>query len=257
MSRAQLRAMPLSHLKAYMSAYGLAAPPHAVEKDEYVRAALNAREANGCLPKANEEYYRKNSIPQPSGERPRGFLARLADNFADLVDLLPQPDAANPNPPPVPPRPNPPRGAPRNPRSQWPPPPPPRAQSGPGSNATNARSSRPQAPPRPQAQAPPQTQSPRPTPQPVPVDQLLEMTPEQVSKLSIGVLKAILQQNHVRIPQDALEKRDLVERVVTLVDAARAEKERDARVRAAEEAEEQAEIEAQLRIRGTREGQNR
>ncbi|QRW04961.1 Zinc finger protein [Ceratobasidium sp. AG-Ba] len=247
MSRAQLRTMPLSHLKAYMSAYGLAAPPHAVEKDEYVRAALSAREANGCLPKANEEYYRKNSIPQPSGERPRGFLARLADNFADLVDLLPQPDAANPNPPPVPPRPNLSRGAPRNPRSQWPPPPPPRAQSGPGFNATNARSSRPQAPPRPQAQAPPQTQSPRPTPQPVPVDQLLEMTPEQVSKLSIGVLKAILQQNHVRIPQDALEKRDLVERVVTLVDAARAEKERDARVRAAEQAEEQAEIEAQLR----------
>jgi hypothetical protein len=70
------------------------------------------------------------------------------------------------------------------------------------------------------------------------------MKPEDISRLSIGALKAILHQNHVRVPQNALEKRDLVEKVVTLVEAARAEKEHDARARAAEE---EAEIEAQRR----------
>ncbi|KAG8724850.1 hypothetical protein FRC12_024262 [Ceratobasidium sp. 428] len=263
MGRTQLRAMPLSHLKAYMSAYGLAAPPHAVEKDEFVRAVLNAREANGCLPKPNEDYYRKNSIPKPSGERPRGFLARMADGFADLADLLPQSD---PNPPPVPPRPNAPRVPPRHPSAQRPPNAPPRPQANAGTGSTGSGPQRQQAPPRapprppnpsgyspspppthpqsrPQTQPPPSTSS-RPTVQAIPIEQLLEMEPENISKLSIGVLKATLQHNHVRIPQDALEKRDLVEKVVTLVDAARAEKERDARARAAEE---EAEIEAQRR----------
>lgn len=68
------------------------------------------------------------------------------------------------------------------------------------------------------------------------------MSSEDISKLSVGVLKAILQQNHVRVPQDALEKRDIIERVVTLVEAARAEKEHDSRARAAEA---EAEMEAQ------------
>ncbi|KAG9079283.1 hypothetical protein FS749_008648 [Ceratobasidium sp. UAMH 11750] len=275
MGRTQLRAMPLSHLKAYMSAYRLAAPPHAVEKDEFVRAIIGAREANGCLPKVNEDYYRKNSIPQPSGERPRGFLARMADGFADLADLLPQPDT---NPPPVPPRPNPSQPPPRHPNTQRPPSAPPRPQAGPGANSWGPRSSSQQAPPRtaphpanpppysahppppqprpqpppsrpqsrPQTQPPPRTSS-RPVVQPVPIDQLLEMRPEDLSSLSIGVLKATLQQNHVRIPQDALEKRDLVERVVTLVEATRADRERDARAKAAEE---EAEAEAQRRAFG-------
>jgi hypothetical protein len=70
------------------------------------------------------------------------------------------------------------------------------------------------------------------------------MKPEEISALSIGGLKAILQHHHVRIPQDALEKRDLVDRVVTLVEAARVEKEREARARAMEE---EADVEAQRR----------
>ncbi|KAG9123807.1 hypothetical protein FRC07_013902 [Ceratobasidium sp. 392] len=270
MGRTQLRAMPLSHLKAYMSAYGLAAPPHAVEKDEFVRAVLGAREANGCLPKVNEDYYRRNSIPKPSGERPRGFLARMADGFADLADLLPQPDA---NPPQLPPRPNPPRVPPRHSRPQQPPATTPRPQAGVNTGSTGfgpqrqpprtaprpanpspysatppSTQSRPETQPptshtqsRPQNQPPPPASS-RSTAQPILIEQLLEMGSEDISKLSIGVLKATLQQNHVRIPQDALEKRDLVEKVVTLAESARAEKERDARARAAEE---EAEIEAQ------------
>lgn len=74
------------------------------------------------------------------------------------------------------------------------------------------------------------------------MEQLLGMQSEDMSRLSVGVLKAILHQNHVRIPQDALEKRDIIEKVVTLVEAARAEREHDARARAAEA---EAEIEAQ------------
>ncbi|KAG8747211.1 hypothetical protein FRC10_001827 [Ceratobasidium sp. 414] len=194
----------------------------------------------------------------------------MADSFADLADLLPQPDA---NPPPVPPRPNPSQPPPRRPNTQRPPNAPPRPQAGPGANPAGFRPSRQQAPPRtaprpanppysanppspqprpqtqpppphpqsrPQTQPPPSTSS-RPVAQPIPIDQLLGMKPEDISRLSIGVLKATLQQNHVRIPQDALEKRDLVERVVTLMEAARTDKER------AKAAEEEAEVEAQFR----------
>ncbi|KAF8761107.1 Chromatin organization modifier domain [Rhizoctonia solani] len=121
MGRASLRAMPLAHLKAYLNAYGLRAPPHAVEKEDYVRAVLDAR--------ANEDYYRRHSIPQPTGERPKGFLARMAESFSDFVDSLPQPElSTHVHPPPVPPR----HTAPRP-----PPPPPPRPQAAP--SPSNAR----------------------------------------------------------------------------------------------------------------------
>ncbi|QRW18908.1 Zinc finger, C3HC4 type (RING finger) protein [Rhizoctonia solani] len=229
MGRASLRAMPLAHLKAYLNAYGLRAPPHAVEKEDYVRAVLDARQNNGCLPKANEDYYRRHSIPQPTGERPKGFLARMAESFSDFVDSLPQPElSTHVHPPPVPPR----HTAPRP-----PPPPPPRPQAAP--SPSNARPT-PQQPQHNPPPPPPSTQ--RPAPQAVPMEELLAMNSEEISALSIGKLKAILQHHHVRIPQDALEKRDLVDRVVTLVEAARVAKEREARLKAAEE---EAELEAQ------------
>ncbi|KAF8609177.1 hypothetical protein BDV93DRAFT_134715 [Ceratobasidium sp. AG-I] len=260
MGRTQLRAMPLSHLKAYIKAYGLAAPSHAVEKDDYVRTIMDARERNGCLSRVNEDFYRRNSIPPPSGDRPRGFLSRMADGLADLADLLPQPDN-QPPPPPVPPRPANPQVPPRNREPRTAPAPPPRPQTNTGHHRPPPGSSRQQAPPRnpvrptnppapnvaprtaPHSQPPPPS-SQRPTPQAIPIEQLLEMQSQDISKLSVGVLKAILQQNHVRIPQDALEKRDIIERVVTLVEAARAEKEHDARARAAEA---EAEMEEQRR----------
>lgn len=263
MSRTQLRAMPLSHLKAYINAYGLAAPNHAVEKDDYVRTIMEARERNGCLPGVNEDYYRRHSIPQPSGDRPRSFLSRMADGFADLADLLPQPDVnSHQPPPPVPPRPANPYAPPRN-QGTRSAPAPPRQQTNTGPNRTPSGSSRQQAPPRSPVRPPrpanpstpsdpPPRSAPRPQPPPpspqrpvaeaVPMEQLLGMQSEDMSRLSVGVLKAILHQNHVRIPQDALEKRDIIEKVVTLVEAARAEREHDARARAAEA---EAEIEAQ------------
>ncbi|CAE7157797.1 unnamed protein product [Rhizoctonia solani] len=244
MGRASLRAMPLTHLKAYLSAYGLRGPPHAVEKEDYVRAVLDARQSNGCLPRANEDYYRRHSIPQPSGERPKGFLARMAESFSEFVDSLPQPDSSNhPPPPPVPPRHTTPRPPPRTTANHPPPAPPPRPQPTPGPSSSRPTPQQTQSnPPRQPNPPPPPPSAQKPTPQAPPIDELLAMKPEETSALSIGVLKAILHHHHVRIPQDALEKRDLVDRVVTLVEAARAEKEREARARAAEE---EAELEAQ------------
>ncbi|KDN42946.1 hypothetical protein RSAG8_06472, partial [Rhizoctonia solani AG-8 WAC10335] len=245
MGRASLRAMPLTHLKAYLSAYGLRGPSHAVEKEDYVRAVLDARQSNGCLPRVNEDYYRRHSIPQPTGERPKGFLARMAESFSDFVDSLPQPDLSShaPPPPPLPPRQTAPRPPPRTTANRPPPSTPPCPQATPGpSNSRPAPQPTQSNPPRQSNPPPPPPSTQRPTPQPLPIDDLLTMKPEELSALSIGVLKAILQHHHVRIPQDALEKRDLVDRVATLVEAARAEKEREARARAAEE---EAELEAQ------------
>ncbi|CAE6420720.1 unnamed protein product [Rhizoctonia solani] len=245
MGRASLRAMPLAHLKAYLSAYGLSGPSHAVEKEDYVRAVLDARQNNGCLPRVNEDYYRRHSIPQPTGERPKGFLARMAESFSDFVDSLPQPDLSNhaPTSPPVPPRPTAPRPPPRN-TANRPPAPPPRPQATPGPSSSTPASQQTRGHPPPQSNPPPPPSTQRPAPQAPPIDELVAMKPEELSALSIGVLKAILQHHHVRIPQDALEKRDLVDRVVTLVEAARTEKEREARAKAAEE---EAELEAQRR----------
>ncbi|CAE6524129.1 unnamed protein product [Rhizoctonia solani] len=243
MGRASLRAMPLAHLKAYLNAYGLRGPAHAVEKEDYVRAVLDARQNNGCLPKVNEDYYRRHSIPQPTGDRPKGFLARMAESFSDFVDSLPQPDSSShaPPPPPVPPR-QAPRPPPRTTANRPPPATPPRPQA----STSNARPA-PQHPPPQSNPPPPSTQRPtpqtqRPTPQALSIEELLAMNPEGISTLSIGVLKAILQHHHVRIPQNALEKRDLVDRVVTLVEAARVEREREVRARIAEE---EAELQAQ------------
>ncbi|KAJ1311695.1 hypothetical protein OPQ81_010168 [Rhizoctonia solani] len=223
MGRASVRAMPLAHLKAYLSAYGLQGPSHAVEKEDYVRAVLDARQSNGCLPKVNEDYYQ---------------------SFSDFVDSLPQPElSSHVPPPPVPPRHTAPRPPPRPTANRPPPAAPPRPQTAPSRSNTRpapqqAQSNPPRQPNPPPS--PPSTQ--RPTPQVPPMDELLAMKSEGISALSIGVLKAILQHHHVRIPQDALEKRDLVDRVITLVEAARVEKEKEAHVRAAEA---EAQLEAQ------------
>lgn len=71
---------------------------------------------------------------------------------------------------------------------------------------------------------PPNTTRPTsPTP-PVPtLDALLEMTPEEISGLSIGTLKTILFRNHVNAG-GVLEKSDLVSKVKTLVEDERQER---------------------------------
>ncbi|KAH8101106.1 hypothetical protein BXZ70DRAFT_934446 [Cristinia sonorae] len=72
------------------------------------------------------------------------------------------------------------------------------------------------------------------TPQPPTLDALLDMTPDQISGLSIGVLKAVLFRNHVNVG-GVLEKGDLVGRVKTLVEDERVE--RAEAIRRAEEEE--------------------
>lgn len=51
--RVQLKQLTLAKLKKYLNAYGIK-HDRAVEKDDLVNAALEARNPNGCLPAANE-----------------------------------------------------------------------------------------------------------------------------------------------------------------------------------------------------------
>ena len=66
---------------------------------------------------------------------------------------------------------------------------------------------------------------PAPTPT---LDQLLTLREEGIKSLSVGVLKAILFENHVNA-RLILEKSDLVAKVVTLVEDERSDRERKAR----------------------------
>ncbi|KAF9010147.1 hypothetical protein BDQ17DRAFT_1388134 [Cyathus striatus] len=88
-------------------------------------------------------------------------------------------------------------------------------------------------------QPPPPPPPPRPrttstaTPTPPSLDDLLNMSQDAISALSIGALKSILFTNHVNAGM-ILEKSDLVQKVLTLVDDERRERDRQ---RAIEEAE--------------------
>ena len=73
------------------------------------------------------------------------------------------------------------------------------------------------------------------------IDELLEMSDEQIASLSVGSLKEILFKNHVSANM-VVEKGDLVSRVKTLVEQEKTERERKAREEAAER-----EYEEQLR----------
>ena len=74
-----------------------------------------------------------------------------------------------------------------------------------------------------------------PPPPPIPsLDELLAMTDEEVSKMSISALKTILFQNHVNA-RLLLEKSDLVARVHALLGDERQERAREAAIHAREE----------------------
>jgi hypothetical protein len=77
--------------------------------------------------------------------------------------------------------------------------------------------------------------APPPAPPPIPsLDELLAMTDEQVSKMSISALKTVLFQNHVNA-RLLLEKSDLVARVNALLGDERQERAREAAIHAREE----------------------
>ncbi|KAJ7064841.1 hypothetical protein C8F01DRAFT_1128398, partial [Mycena amicta] len=100
--------------------------------------------------------------------------------------------------------------------------PPPRARA--------ASSAHPPPPPRPPSVPPPSLEG------------LLSMEPESVGALPVHALKAVLFANHVSLGQGALEKSDLVKKVLDLVEEERRSRERRRRE---EEAEEEAQIEQQ------------
>ncbi|KAJ7686688.1 hypothetical protein B0H17DRAFT_1071559 [Mycena rosella] len=210
--RGHLKSLPLAKLRKYINAYHINAD-RAVEKDDLIDAILAAKASATLAP---------------------------AYNF-------PRPDLAPDEPPAPPPRYAPPPGPPpRSPNATRPQPhprpqpqnyPPPRHPAPPIAllaqlNATNDRT-----PPRARAAsvAPPPT-VPAPT-----LDQLLTMSADSVSALSVHALKSILFTNHVN-PGSILEKSDLVKKVADLVEEERRQRERQ---RQAELLEEQEKIEQQ------------
>ena len=113
------------------------------------------------------------------------------------------------------------------------------------STANTQSSSMPRAATRPSAPS---------TPTPT-LDQLLAMSPEEISRLSIHNLKAVLFENHVS-SGPVLEKSDLVARVRVLIDMEKRERERRREVLEAERlAQVRAEEEAQIEREAERERQ--
>ncbi|KAI9509022.1 hypothetical protein F5148DRAFT_1349640 [Russula earlei] len=266
--RGYLRTLSLARLKKYVDAYNIS-PDGVLEKDDLIAKIISVRE-NGCLPYANESFYRKHSVPNGRTGRPRGLFSRREETH------------------PVPVQPTPPRQPPNSTSSIFPRPdldPSRQQRSSPGPRRTTPQtpppsqpSSRTQPYPSPRPTQPPMT-PPRPNhssdghpPQPRPntthnpgrgttpvngnstnstthspsaappppqipsLDQLLAMTDDEISHMSISALKTVLFQNHVNA-RLLLEKSDLVARVHALLGDERQERAREAAIHAREDEE--------------------
>ncbi|KAI0739044.1 hypothetical protein C8Q80DRAFT_1203564 [Daedaleopsis nitida] len=292
--KGQLKQLPMAKLKKYAKAYNIDVAG-IIEKDEFVGKLVAARSPDGCLPPANENYYRDHSIPNRSNDRPRGLFSRAMDAMSG--------DRSSGSSTPPPQRPQQPQ---RQSHSQYPQyQPRQRTTSGPSRYAPHGqpgaqypphgypgaqyppdgaqyqqwqhpppRQSYPQGRPQyapPPAYPPGYNPSTRPSNLNVPpqagrqrsaststpstpratsparpivvpsIEQLLEMSDEQIAALSIGSLKEILFKNHVTA-RLVVEKSELVARVKTLVDDERAERERKAW-----EEEEERQLEEEMR----------
>ncbi|KAH9981635.1 hypothetical protein BJV74DRAFT_79259 [Russula compacta] len=267
--RGYLRNLSLARLKKYVDAYNIGAAG-VLEKDDLIERIIAIRE-NGCLPYANESFYRKHSVPNGRTGRPRGLFSRrdeaqpvqptapaqspnyTSSNFP-RPDLDPSrqqrsspgPRRATPHPPAPPQSQSTPRTHPHPPQRSTPP----MASSGPqhttsgdapyqqprtstahtpgpGTTPGNGNSSN--SAPRPPSTAPPPPAIPS-------LDELLAMTDNEISQMSISALKTVLFQNHVNA-RLLLEKGDLVARVCALLGDERQERAREAAIRAREEEE--------------------
>ncbi|KAL1411181.1 hypothetical protein Q8F55_002132 [Vanrija albida] len=236
-----LRSMPLKRLKDYLKAYDIAAIG-VKEKEDLVQAVYKARRPTMTLPPENESYYRRRSVPL-QGQMPgrqRAASSNYPSNGSANARTAPRPAPPRPAPPPQqrPPPPNNYRPSSSMPGGgQWsqgfrdsarPPPPPPGRP-----NTTR--------PPPPRGAQPARTPPPRPPPAarpapPVPsILSLVALPNSYVASLSIGTLKAILYENHVRVDfKQVLEKEELIKRVNELVEE---ERKRLERQRVAEERE--------------------
>ncbi|ORX39690.1 hypothetical protein BD324DRAFT_575430 [Kockovaella imperatae] len=203
-----LRSLPLKRLKGYLEAYNIECVGPK-EKEDFVQAVLKARNpTTGCLSPEAESYYRRKSVPK--GNAGPSFRPPPPQSNGQSMHST-QPFQSRPPPPPPqqyrPPPPTSSRPAPATPTSTGPSPARPRAANQP-------------APPKP-AQPPP----------PVPtLYSLVSLPLSYLSSLSIGTLKAILYENHVRVDfSQVLEKGELVKRVSELVTDERKRLERQAR----------------------------
>lgn len=231
-----LRTLPLKRLKEYLAAYDIPAVG-VKEKEDLVEAVLKARNpATGTLGPAHEAYYRRKSVP--------GARRRAAASASGSA----RPNATRPPPPRQPPGGYPPGGYAPPPR----PPPHPYAQQ--QQQYQQQYQYQPRAPrPAPQQRPPPPRPQPAPKPKPAPkappppVPTLLSLVPlprSYLATLSIGTLKAVLYENHVRVDfSQVLEKSELVTRVAELVadERRRLERQRQEEEREEREARERSE----------------
>lgn len=230
-----LRSLPLKRLKEYLKAYDIAAIG-VKEKEDLVQAVYKARRPTMTLPPENESYYRRRSVPL-QGQLPGRRAA--SSNYPSNGNARPAP------------RPTPPRPVPQQQQQQRPPPPnygrpsssmpgggPWSGGAGYGARPPPPPPGRPDPtrPPPPRAAQPAPAPAPRPAPPPVPsILSLVALPNSYVGSLSIGTLKAILYENHVRVDfKQVLEKGELIKRVNELVDE---ERKRLERQRVAEERE--------------------
>ncbi|KAJ9095278.1 hypothetical protein QFC21_005644 [Naganishia friedmannii] len=226
---AAARGMPMSYTKAYgLDTRG------AIEKEDYVQTVVNARSAvTGCLSPEAESYYRRRSVPK------QGVLPTPPQTQSPRPQARPQPSQGQTQGRPSEPtqgqtggfRPQAyrPASSSSTPRGH------PGAGYRPSPRATTPQAVR--TPPS-RSNAPTPASTPRRAPSP-PVPSILSLValPQSyLPSLSIGTLKAILYENHVKVDfSQVLEKQELVGRVAMLVADERRRLERQ---RAAEEAEE-------------------
>lgn len=86
LGRSQLRSLPIAKLRWYVDAYNIPVKG-AIDKNDIVDLVVATRTRQGCLPVANEAYYRKHAVPkyssipgsssnQPTASRTRNFFTR-------------------------------------------------------------------------------------------------------------------------------------------------------------------------------------
>ncbi|KAI0070110.1 hypothetical protein K474DRAFT_1693911 [Panus rudis PR-1116 ss-1] len=277
-SKAYLRNQPMSRLRKYADAYNIDTKG-ILEKDEFIDTLIKARQQNGCLPPQNENYYRMHSVPNQATDRPRGIFSRAMDainpdrpstapppqprqrttshpsSFArpDLNQTRSQQTQPQPQYRPVPPYgPQPPQGhwqyppyAARNTPPVPPQRPVPPTRPAPNLNVPSTNTgSRPRSASAGPRSAPRQTSPPRDVPIPS-LDELLNMSHAEIKALSIGALKQILFRNHVNA-RLAVEKSELVSKVLALIEDEKRER-ADAARRAEEEVRETREMVERLR----------
>ncbi|WVF72411.1 hypothetical protein IAT40_007226 [Kwoniella sp. CBS 6097] len=203
----QLRALPIKRLKEYLAAYNISCIGPK-EKEDFVQAVVRARNpATGCLSPEAESYFRRRSVPKLG--QPPSTASASSSSSSTPRPRPPPPTQARPPPQPSYARPPPPsqsyRPAPPPAQAR---PPPPRASPAPA--------------PRPAASAPKPAAAPTPVRQPSPpvptILSLVSLPKSYLASLSIGTLKAILYENHVRVDfKQVLEKDQLIDRVNELI----------------------------------------